>query len=286
MRRLIAKTVFSGLVMLCRLAVWPTRTSPLSVKATIDGVVRAPSAFSITLGVLPSITATQELVVPRSIPIALAMTNLLFSACCGPAPATIECASHPLRPARHHQSFGRGRGTRSVREERPEHVPRAAGSGGFLDFDLFGFAARRFRDGDFQHAVRHGGLNLRWIDPWRQLKHSIEHAVASFSEMVVLVLIVLLAFDLLLAADGQHVVLDRNLNVFAFEPRHFRRDHDLLLGLRHVDAGNKVDLGLASRVDPARKIFEQAIDFAMQEAERIAGRVGPGPTVPGGNERS
>src|SRR4051812_32241735 len=94
MRRLIANTVFSGLVMLCRLAVWPTRTSPLSVKATIDGVVRAPSAFSITLGVLPSMTATQELVVPRSIPIALAMTNLLFSACCGPAPATIECAGH------------------------------------------------------------------------------------------------------------------------------------------------------------------------------------------------
>jgi hypothetical protein len=34
-----------------------------------DGVVLAPYAFSITLGVLPYITATQELVVPRSIPI-------------------------------------------------------------------------------------------------------------------------------------------------------------------------------------------------------------------------
>ena len=77
----------------CRLAGSPTRRSPLSVKATTDGVVRAPSAFSMTLGVcashhhlsvlqcaraalccmrahtLPSITATQELVVPRSIPI-------------------------------------------------------------------------------------------------------------------------------------------------------------------------------------------------------------------------
>src|SRR3982074_3876079 len=81
MRRLIAKTVFSGLVMLCRAAVWPTRTSPPSVKATIDGVVRAPSAFSITLGVFPSMTATQELVVPRSIPIALAIANLLLSGC-------------------------------------------------------------------------------------------------------------------------------------------------------------------------------------------------------------
>ena len=31
--------------------------------------MRAPSAFSITLAVLPSITATHELVVPRSMPI-------------------------------------------------------------------------------------------------------------------------------------------------------------------------------------------------------------------------
>ena len=41
----------------------------LSVKATMEGVVRAPSAFSITLAALPSITATHELVVPRSMPI-------------------------------------------------------------------------------------------------------------------------------------------------------------------------------------------------------------------------
>src|SRR5438105_12128555 len=67
--------VFSGFVMLCRLAGCPTRTSPLSKNATTDGVVRAPSAFSITFEVLPSITATQELVVPRSMPIAFAMGN-------------------------------------------------------------------------------------------------------------------------------------------------------------------------------------------------------------------
>jgi hypothetical protein len=44
----------------------------------MDGVVRPPSAFSITLEVLPSITATQELVVPRSMPIALVMKVLRF----------------------------------------------------------------------------------------------------------------------------------------------------------------------------------------------------------------
>src|ERR1700710_3304929 len=43
----------------------------------MDGVVRTPSAFSMTFALLPSITATQELVVPRSIPIAFAMIRLL-----------------------------------------------------------------------------------------------------------------------------------------------------------------------------------------------------------------
>src|SRR5690348_3668476 len=71
--RLIAKKVFSGLVTAWRLAAWPTRRSPDSVKATIEGVVRAPSLFSMTLACLPSITATQELVVPRSMPITLLM---------------------------------------------------------------------------------------------------------------------------------------------------------------------------------------------------------------------
>src|ERR1700679_1715999 len=63
--------------MLWRLAGWPTRTWPSSVNATIDGVVRPPSAFSITLALFPSITATHELVVPRSMPIAFAMIRLL-----------------------------------------------------------------------------------------------------------------------------------------------------------------------------------------------------------------
>src|SRR5680860_63010 len=42
----------------------------------IDGVVRSPSEFSITLTLPPSITATQELVVPKSIPIILLIESL------------------------------------------------------------------------------------------------------------------------------------------------------------------------------------------------------------------
>ncbi len=70
--------VFSGLVTAWRLAGWPTSRSPSSVKATMDGVVRMPSAFSMTFGVLPSITATHELVVPRSIPMTFPMVRLSF----------------------------------------------------------------------------------------------------------------------------------------------------------------------------------------------------------------
>src|SRR5439155_607793 len=67
------------LVTAWRLAGWPTRRSPSSRMATTDGVVRAPSAFSITFGVLPSMIATHELVVPRSIPIILLIESLARS---------------------------------------------------------------------------------------------------------------------------------------------------------------------------------------------------------------
>ena len=79
MKRLMEKMVFSGLVIAWRLATWPTSRSPLLEKATIEGVVRAPSSFAITLGSPPSRTATHELVVPRSMPIIFAMVG--FPAC-------------------------------------------------------------------------------------------------------------------------------------------------------------------------------------------------------------
>src|ERR1700748_3887973 len=73
--RLMAKKVNSGLVTPWRLAGWPIRSSPSGAKATIEGVVRAPSAFSLAWGEEPSMLATQELVVPRSMPITLAILS-------------------------------------------------------------------------------------------------------------------------------------------------------------------------------------------------------------------
>src|ERR1044071_6208467 len=62
------------------LATRPTNRSPPLVKPTTEGVVRAPSAFAMTWGSPPSMTAMQELVVPRSMPNTLldAIGSLLF----------------------------------------------------------------------------------------------------------------------------------------------------------------------------------------------------------------
>src|SRR5688572_14295363 len=71
MKRLMEKIVFSGLVTAWRLATWPTSRSPVLANATTDGVSRPPSGLVITTGSPPSITATTEFVVPRSMPIIL-----------------------------------------------------------------------------------------------------------------------------------------------------------------------------------------------------------------------
>ena len=75
---MIDEIVLSGFVIACLLAVSPTSLSPFFAKPTTDGVVLAPSALAITVGSPPSNTATQELVVPKSIPITLLISFLLF----------------------------------------------------------------------------------------------------------------------------------------------------------------------------------------------------------------
>src|SRR5688572_17614147 len=76
MNRLMEKMVFSGLVTAWRLATWPTRRSPVLVNATTDGVSRLPSGLVMTTGSPPSMTATTELVVPKSMPMILLMGSL------------------------------------------------------------------------------------------------------------------------------------------------------------------------------------------------------------------
>ncbi len=86
MWRFTERMVRSGLVMAWRLATSPTSTSPVLEKPTTEGVVRPPSAFGITVGSPASNTLTTELVVPRSIPTALAICAVP-SACRPPVPS-------------------------------------------------------------------------------------------------------------------------------------------------------------------------------------------------------
>jgi hypothetical protein len=76
--RFIDIMVLSGFVIAWRFADSPTKRSPDFENPTIDGVVLAPSELGITTGLPPSITETQELVVPKSIPIILLIYFLLF----------------------------------------------------------------------------------------------------------------------------------------------------------------------------------------------------------------
>jgi hypothetical protein len=79
MNRLIEEMVLVGFITACRFAGSPTLRSAFSVNATIEGVVRRPSLLGITTGSLPSITATQELVVPKSIPMIFPILLMLYN---------------------------------------------------------------------------------------------------------------------------------------------------------------------------------------------------------------
>src|ERR1700693_5063898 len=101
MKRLIEYTVFSGLTPACLRARLPTRRSPDFVNATTDGVVREPSAFGMTTGSPPSMTAMTELVVPKSIP-------TVFGMCRFPSRCAVEREFEflwlCLSPRRHHKN--------------------------------------------------------------------------------------------------------------------------------------------------------------------------------------
>ncbi len=93
MKRLMLKMVFSGLVIAWRLATWPTSRSPDLAKATTDGVIRPPSALVMTCGSPPSMAATTEFVVPRSMPMILP----IFGQCSFGLFATLTSAGRRTR---------------------------------------------------------------------------------------------------------------------------------------------------------------------------------------------
>src|SRR3990167_8961495 len=83
--------------MAWRLAIWPTSRSPLSVIATIDGVMRLPSELAMTTGAPPDTKATHEFVVPRSIPITLPMESPFRTGLTERSRSAMCCPRHDVR---------------------------------------------------------------------------------------------------------------------------------------------------------------------------------------------
>src|SRR5262245_56139266 len=124
--------VLAGLVTAWRLASWPTRRSPVLVKATTDGTVRPPSAEAMTVGSPPSITATTLFVVPRSMP-------MIFAICVGSPVLVAWVGSVELRclvgSCALRAVGGRGAVRGGHRDERRPHdaVPEAVAAADLLD---------------------------------------------------------------------------------------------------------------------------------------------------------
>ncbi len=75
------------------------------------------------------------------------------------------------------------------------------------------------------------------------------------------VLVLLVFLDFFFAADGEGVIVNRNLDVLALKPRHFGADLDCLVGFGDLDVGD--DLRTA-RTYPLCEFVEQPIDLPMQ----------------------
>src|SRR6266516_5424638 len=140
MKPLIDKFVFCGFVTCWRFAGAPTSRWPSFVNATTDGVVRPPSAFGMTAGSPPSITATQELVVPRSIPIVFAMLESpSVERTPGPSPCVLLNGIASDASVRKSQSDSSRLTSRlahsaraSKRRRRPCEAPSRNHSGGYI----------------------------------------------------------------------------------------------------------------------------------------------------------
>src|SRR3954454_8500070 len=143
MKRLIEKIVLVGLVTAWRLATVPTRRSPLWANATTDGVVRPPSAFSITVGSPPSRTAMHEFVVPRSIPIVFAITRSPSKKISVRLAQILASSTHQFHAGRAHSQ------QRALLAGGALRMARAAAVAEQVDVQLELLAAR----GDGQHVV-------------------------------------------------------------------------------------------------------------------------------------
>src|SRR5438445_4615577 len=203
MNRLIEYTVFSGLRIACRRAIWPTRRSPVFVKPTTEGVRRLPSALGMTVGSPPIITAITELVVPRSMPTTFAIPI-------PPGPAARRYSPSPGLRA------GEGDGVRIL---------------GNLDLYRRRPDPLRLRNPDLENPILVRRLRLTALDLGSEREGPRKRSVPELPPVEVAALLLLLVLPLALERDG--VVRHGNVDLLGIDVRPFRPNEDLVEQLVH-----------------------------------------------------
>src|SRR5262249_40865662 len=196
-----------------------------------------------TVGLPPSTTETTEFVVPRSMPITLAITVLLHSLALGPCPSFIrspEAAAGPLRAS-------------PVLED--------------VDLDLLGLDLFRLRKPDLQNAVAIRRLHAISLHRHRQLDQPLELAVGPLHVEQILFLDLIL--EPTFALHRQQIARDRYAHVLFADARHLHAHNQLILGGVHVTRSRPGPPGPTRRTP--EKVVEEAIDFALDvgHAERL-----------------
>ena len=225
--------MFSGLVTAWRFATWPTRISPSLVNATTDGVTRLPSWLGMTTGSPPSMTATTELVVPRSMPITLPITGLQLPWQRSPGSASPDVDRGVSLLRRHPLSSQSG---------------RAASAAGLP-----------FGKPDRQHAAVDTGLGVFDVDVIGQGHGTDESAVPALGNLEIAARVLLLLA--LFAADQQAVGRDGEFQVVLFQPGHFGGDDDFVVRFAHVDGRHELELADRRK---APRLFEKPLQPAIE----------------------
>ena len=130
------------------------------------------------------------------------------------------------------------------------------------------------RDMHAQHAVLEIGLDLLRVGPIRQLHAPQVAAATAFHHVVVLLLALRIA--LRLGRDGEHVVVDLQIDVGRLHAGQVGFDAKLVVLLVHVQPRHRDALRAAGEArrqsDAAKGVVEETVHLAVQVEERIDAR--------------
>src|SRR5688500_6741282 len=145
--------------------------------------------------------------------------------------------------------------------------PRRAALGALAaDLDASGLDLRALQEHDAEHAVLVLGGRPFGRDGLRQRERARESPVGALDAVVVVRLVALL--EAALAAQRQHVILDRQLEVLPVHAGQLGFEHDLVLVLVDVHARHPSAAGDALVAEGARDVAgEKAIHLILQSPQ-------------------